>query len=220
MKRTLEPEYMDTVDEASSYDAMDHRVPNNSFVDRLIGLGAKGRILDVGCGPGQVSILMATRMSDVEVVGLDAAKTMLDLAELHRRQTTKDQAARLSFVLGDGKSLGFPDGHFDAVVNNTVLHHIPDPLPFLAECWRVLRPGGVLLIRDLFRPQNPEAALALVDEHAAQDSPMQRELFRASLHAALTPKELDEAARGAKIEDFEITIDSDRHMSLQISART
>ena len=54
MERELEPEYMDTEDEAASYAAMDHSAPNAAFVARLVELGAAGRMLDVGCGPGHI----------------------------------------------------------------------------------------------------------------------------------------------------------------------
>ena len=59
----------------------------------------------------------------------------------------------------------------------------------LREAWRVRAPEGALLIRDLFRPATPERALALVEQHAGEADAEQRALFRASLHAALTPEE-------------------------------
>jgi ubiquinone/menaquinone biosynthesis C-methylase UbiE len=213
MPRTLEPEYMDTVDEASSYDAMDHTLPNSAFVDRLVELGARGRMLDLGCGPGHMPLLVAERIADAQVIGLDAAETMLALAR--QKLAATNFADRVTFCRGDAKDLSFDDASFDVVFSNTVLHHIPDPLPFLSECRRVLRPEGVLVIRDLTRPATPADADQLVELHAAEADPTQRELFRASLHAALTPGELREAAEAAGIEGFEITRDSDRHMTLQ-----
>ena len=80
---------------------------------------------------------------------------------------------------------------------------------------RLLAPGGVLLIRDLFRPPTPERALELVGLHAAGETEYQRELFRASLHAAFEPDELRAIAREAGLAGVELVLDSDRHMSLQ-----
>ncbi len=213
MERELEPEYMDTVEEATSYDAMDHSLPNEAFVDRLIELGAQGRMLDLGCGPGHIPPLIAARIEEARIVGLDAAGTMLEIAE--RRRLESPHADRIEYRLADAKTLPFGDSEFDCVMSNTVLHHIPDPLPFLGEAARVLKPGGVLLIRDLFRPETPERARELVARHAADAAPDQQELFRASLHAALSPAELRDFADRAGLADCAIVLDSDRHMSLQ-----
>ncbi|MCA9320301.1 MAG: class I SAM-dependent methyltransferase [Planctomycetes bacterium] len=216
MPRTLEPEYMDTEEEANGYDAMDHTTPNAAFVGRLAYLGAQGQVLDLGCGPGHIEPLVCEAISGARVTGVDAAGTMLALAEGHRAKSPHRD--RIAYLRADVKSLPFEDASYDAVFSNTVMHHIPDPLPFLREARRVLRPGGALLIRDLFRPDEPELALALVAKHAADASPYQQELFRASLHAALTTDELDAIAKNAGLTGYEITLDSDRHMSLQIAA--
>jgi ubiquinone/menaquinone biosynthesis C-methylase UbiE len=217
MERVLEPEVMDTAEEADGYDSMDFSEPNGAFVGRLVELGARGRMLDIGTGPGHIPLLVCERIVDARVVGIDLARHMLAHAERHRKASP--HATRVEFRIADAKGLEFPDASFDAVFSNTILHHIPDPRPFLAEARRVLRPGGALLVRDLYRPPTPERALELVALHAAGGSPVQRELFHASLKAALTPEELRAVANGAGLGEAEIVIDTDRHMSLQIPAR-
>jgi ubiquinone/menaquinone biosynthesis C-methylase UbiE len=218
MERVLEPEVMDTVEEAESYDAMDHSAPNSAFVDRLVELGAGGSVLDIGCGPGHVPLMLVAMLPEAEVLGVDLSKEMLRIAEEHRAASA--HAERVRFQLGDAKGLEFPDGSFDTVCSNTILHHIPDPVPFLREAGRVLRPGGALLIRDLFRPVDAATVDALVAEHAAGEAERARELFRASLCAALTPEELRAAADAAGLETAEIVVDTDRHLSLQVRAET
>ncbi len=216
MERVLEPEVMDTAEEAETYDAMDHSEVNEAFVQRFLELGGGGRVLDVGCGPGHVPLLLVALDPTVEVVGVDLSREMLRIAEEHR--AVSPHGGRVSFRLGDAKALPFPDASFDAVMSNTILHHVPDPVPFLRECGRVLRPGGALLVRDLFRPASEAEVDALVARHAAAAPPRARELFRASLCAALTPDELREAAREAGLAEVEVVVDTDRHMSLQRSA--
>ncbi len=214
MNRVLEPEVMDTAEEADAYDAMDHTGPNRSFVERLALLGARGRALDVGCGPGHVALMVLDELESVtEVVGVDLSTNMLRHAQRHR--AASPHRDRLRFELGDAKGLPFQDGSFQTVFSNTILHHIPDPVPFLAEVWRVLAPGGTLLVRDLFRPADEATVAQLVAQHAAEAAPDQRELFRASLCAAFTPGELRRLAARAGLEDAEVTVDSDRHVSLQ-----
>jgi len=216
MQRTLEPELMDTEEEAASYDAMDNSASNAAVVELLVELGAHGRILDIGTGPGHIPLMVCERIAECTVVGIDLAKTMLRYAERHREASPYRD--RLEFRLADAKSLEFEDASFDTVFSNTILHHIPDPRTFLAEARRVLKPGGVLLIRDLFRPETPERALELVDLHVADGTPDQRELFRASLHAAFTVEELRELADEVGLADASISVDSDRHVSIRLSA--
>jgi len=213
MERVLEPEVMDTKEEAEAYDAMDHSGANDAFVARLFELGGHGKVLDIGCGPGHIALQLVTQNPELEVVGVDLSENMLKIAEEHRAVCS--QGERVSFLTADAKGLDFPDDSFDTVCSNTILHHIPDPVPFLAEAWRVLKPGGVLLIRDLFRPSDEATVAALVEQHGAEETAEAQELFRASLCAALTPDELVEVARKAGISGAEVQEDSDRHMSLQ-----
>lgn len=216
MERTLEPEVMDTPEEADGYDSMDHTEANEAFVARLVELGARGHMLDIGTGPGHIPLLVCERIDGATVVGVDLARHMLAHAERHR--ATSPHRDRVSYQLADAKGLAFDDGSFDVVYSNTILHHIPDPRPFLAEAARVLRPGGALLVRDLFRPESPERALELVGLHAAGADDYQQELFRASLHAAFTPDELRALVADVGLPGAEVVVDTDRHMSLQIAA--
>lgn len=217
MRRTPEPEAMDSDSEASDYDAMDNSVPNRAFIERLVSLGVHGRALDIGTGPGHIPLLLAERLPDVSVVGIDLSEHMLRRAEQHRMRSP--HAARLEFRLADAKTLPFADESFDAVFSNTILHHVSDPRRYLSEAWRVLRPGGTFLIRDLFRPPTAERARELVATHAGDATLDQQELLRASLHAALEPDELRALAREAGLVGVQLSIDSDRHMSLQAHAR-
>jgi ubiquinone/menaquinone biosynthesis C-methylase UbiE len=216
MERVLEPEVMDTAEEADGYDAMDHSGPNAAFVDRLTELNASGRFLDIGTGPGHIPLLVCERIPDSRVVGVDLAEHMLTHARRHL--AASPHADRVEFQLADAKGLAFEDASFDVVFSNTILHHIPDPRPFLSEAWRVLRPGGAFLIRDLFRPETPARAVELVSLYAADETPYNQELFRASLCAAFTPDELRALAAEAGLNAAELVIDTDRHMSLQRSA--
>lgn len=214
--RKLEPEVMDTPQEAADYDAMAHSEPNRRFVERLIELGAHGRMLDIGTGPGHIPLMVCETLPEAHVVAIDLAHHMLEIAERHR--AASPVGARVEFRIGDAKQLEFADGEFDTVFSNTILHHIRDPRPMLREAWRVLRPGGVLLIRDLFRPKDNVTVERLVDLYAAGMSVSQRGLLRDSLHAAFTPEELRDLVDECGLTGVEVVIDSDRHMSLQRAA--
>src|ERR1700741_3704425 len=121
MQPTPEPEAMDTAEEALAYDAMDNSGPNRAFVERLVTLGATGRVLDLGTGPGQIPLLLVERLADVTVVGIDLSEHMLRLAAAHRLRSP--HAARVEFQKVDAKHLPFPRDSFDVVCSNTILHH-------------------------------------------------------------------------------------------------
>ena len=217
MERILEPEAMDTAEEAEGYDAMDHTGANTAFMERLFELGAGGRMLDLGTGPAHLPILICERDPEARVLGLDLAHHMLRVAE--RNVRASGFGDRIELRHGDAKDVGLETGSFDAVYSNTILHHIPDPRPFLTEAARLVKPGGVLLIRDLFRPRDRETLEALVELHASGEDEYQRGLFGASLNAAFTPEELRAIADECGLQDVEIVVDTDRHMSLQRRAR-
>jgi ubiquinone/menaquinone biosynthesis C-methylase UbiE len=218
MERILEPEYMDTATDAQDYDAMDHAAANDAVTARFLELGGgRGRVLDVGTGPAQIPILLATRAEAVQAVALDAAAHMLALAR--RRLAATGLQRRVLLERADAKRLPHPAGAFDGVLSNTILHHIPDPVPFLREAFRVLRPGGAFLVRDLYRPPTEADAWALVDRHAAGANAAQRQLFFASFHAALRLDEARAAARAAGIHGARVAMSSDRHYSIELAAR-
>jgi ubiquinone/menaquinone biosynthesis C-methylase UbiE len=224
MQRILEPEVMDTLDEAQGYDAMDHSEPNNNFVQRLVELGAAGRMLDIGTGPGHIPLLVCARIAGATVTAVDLSQHMLEIAR--RKAAASPWAGRIEFRLADAKGLPFPDGAFDTVFSNTILHHIPDPRPFLREARRVLKSGGgkegTLLIRDLFRPDSNKRVEELVRLHTEGANEYQKQLFRQSLQASLTPEELRNVAAESGLtarDGFAVVVDTNRHMSLQRRAR-
>lgn len=221
LDRQLEPEVMDDPAEAAAYDAMDHRVANAAFVDRLtelIGDKPQGVALDLGTGPGNIPILLCQHIAGWRVVATDLAESMLALAR--SKVARAGLAERIDLRQADVKQLDLPDAGFDAVFSNTILHHIPEPIAMLREARRVLKPGGALLIRDLFRPTSQEELDRLVTVHAADCDPEQRRLFAESLRAALTPEELAALAGQAGMDDARVTVDTDRHMSLQWHRRS
>jgi SAM-dependent methyltransferase len=108
------------------------------------------RVLEVGCGPGRLSIRLA-RQHGLEVTGLDLDPAMIDRARANADRPGNSDQPRPSFLVGDVATLAFPDRSFDLVVSTLSMHHWADPTAGLAEIGRVLRPGSRALIWD-FRP--------------------------------------------------------------------
>jgi ubiquinone/menaquinone biosynthesis C-methylase UbiE len=218
LARVLEPEVMDTEEESVAYDRMDHSEVNRLLVDRFLELGAGGRILDLGTGPAHVPVLLASRRPDLRIVAVDAAESMLRIGAEHVARAGCGE--RVELLLADAKRLPLEDRSFDAVLSNSIVHHIPDPLPFFREVARVVKPSGAILLRDLRRPRDEAELHRLVALHAAGADDRQRGLFRDSLHAAFTVSEIAALLARAGLEDLEVTATSDRHWSAVRRAAT
>lgn len=155
MQRVTEPEVMDSPQEAVEYDAMDFLEVNTAFAERALELGSPvGLILDAGTGTARIPILMCQRRPQWQVIGIDLAQSMLDVGRKNVEDSGLQQQIKLELV--DAKQMPYPDAHFDMVVSNSIIHHLPNPLPFLQELKRVLKPNAAILLRDLIRPDSEE----------------------------------------------------------------
>jgi ubiquinone/menaquinone biosynthesis C-methylase UbiE len=110
---------------------------------------AGARVLEVGCGPGHLSIRLARH--GFAVTGLDLDPAMIARARTNADRPGNSDQRRPSLLVGDVASLAFPDRSFDLVVSTLSMHHWADPTAGLAEIGRVLRPGDRALVWD-FRP--------------------------------------------------------------------
>jgi ubiquinone/menaquinone biosynthesis C-methylase UbiE len=218
LQRCLEPELMDTSDEARDYDSMDHSAVNRLFVDDLLqGDETAGDILDLGTGTAQIPIELCGRGGDFRVMATDAAMHMLELARYNIEAA--GMTDRIQLALVDAKQLPYPDRTFDVVMSNSIVHHIPDPSHVLREALRVVRPGGLLFFRDLFRPADEQTLTQLVDTYAADCSAEQRQLFAQSLHAALSLPEIRDLVEQLGFNPETVQATSDRHWTWRATAK-
>jgi SAM-dependent methyltransferase len=141
------------IGDARAYDRLSHRILLGSFFGGIVADIATNvtdgaQVLEVGCGPGHLSIRMARELG-LETTGLDLDPAMIDVARANADDAAGEKGGKPSFVLGDVASLPFPDGSFDLVVSTLSMHHWSDPRAGLSEIGRVLRPGGRALVWDL-----------------------------------------------------------------------
>jgi len=101
-------------------------------------------LLDVGCGGGQAAIRLKERYPHLCLTGIDLSADMIARA----RQRSQSKGYAIRFEVADAQALLFPDASFDVVYSFGSAKHWPDPLKGFGECWRVLKPGGELLVAD------------------------------------------------------------------------
>jgi ubiquinone/menaquinone biosynthesis C-methylase UbiE len=131
-------------------------ITDKDHVRRLIdpiGVAARGRVLDVACGPGIVTAELAGAAQSV--VALDLTPEMLIKA---RERCAKAGRANVRFQEGTATALPFDDASFDAVVTRLSFHHFVEPHKVVAEMHRVLKPSGVLAVADVVTAEDAEQA--------------------------------------------------------------
>lgn len=218
-RRVPEPELMEDPEQARAYSDADFAAPHDAVVADLLARhpslrdGAP-RVVDLGCGPADVLARYAAALPNATFVGIDGGPVMLglgreriarlgladrvELAEL-RLPATEDALERL--------------GRFDAVVSNSLLHHLDAPTTLWSTVRALGAPGTVVHAFDLRRPADDAAVDALVEQHARGEPDVLREDFRASLRAAYRPDEVQSQLEAAGLADS-LVVESigDRHL--------
>jgi len=216
LSRILEPEVMDTPEEARDYDSMDHSQVNRVFVADFLAIwNGQSPILDLGTGTALIPIEFCRQSPKGVIVAVDAAAHMLKLAEANVRQSGFE--SRISCRLVDAKRMAFADGTFPAVMSNSIVHHIPEPRSVFAEIARVVEPGGTVFVRDLLRPADEDALLHLVETYTAGANDHQKKMFAESLHAALTVDEVKELVASVGFDPLGVRQTTDRHWTWVVS---
>jgi len=170
---------------------------------RLLGGRQRGRALDIGTGPGQIVLKLAHRLTLWKFTGVDRSQAMIAQANHNLAVAGSLLAGRVEFQTADGNSLPFPDGTFDFVMCNSVLHHLAEPQKLFWQMARLAKPGGSILLRDLRRPGRLAYPLH-VWRHGWHYSGTMRRLFRDSVRSAYTIEELQRMLdssplRGARV---------------------
>ena len=204
---------MDTAEQARAYAAADFTEPHEAFVarfrDRFPDFNG-GRVLDLGCGTADVTVRFARGYTEVRVVGVDGAPAML--AEGVRLVERAGLGARVTLELVRLPDPALSGAAYDAVISNSLLHHLADPAVLWSSIEAAARPRAPVFVMDLRRPVSTDAAQQLVDAYAADESPMLRDDFYRSLCAAYTPDEVRSHLDGAGLRRFQVEPIGDRHL--------
>jgi SAM-dependent methyltransferase len=217
MKRIPEPEeLMDDPAQARAYAEADFSEPNQLFLELFADLHGgplDGLALDLGCGPGDIPLDFVQRHPAARIEAVDGAPAMLELARA-KLAARPELTARVIWRCDHLPCTELPAAGYDAVLSNSLLHHLADPLDLWRTVARCARPGAAVLVMDLARPHSETAVDALVETHALDAPEVLRRDFRNSLFAAYTPVEVADQLVAAGLPPLEVRMVSDRHLAV------
>ena len=213
MKRTPEPELMENPSQVKAYADADFSRSDSMVVTALekylkkVGktLNKNDLILDIACGPGNISERIAKNWPFVKVVGIDGSKEMLNqadkkLCESLRKNLTYELIEINSIATGE-KKISFKA---DVLVSNSALHHFHDPYRF----WDALKKLGknrcIHIHRDLIRPSSIEKAFEIKEKYLSTSPEILKKDFYASLKASFTVDEVNQQLVNAGLSQLEV----------------
>lgn len=218
LARTPEPELMDEPEQVRAYANADFTASDSAMIERMAALcgDAPGPILvDLGCGPGNISFRLAHRWPAARVVGIDGAQAMLAIAR-ERLEAEPALEGRLSFQqavlpLRDPGELA---GSCSTLVSNSLLHHLHDPLVLWETLRELAGPGAFVYVQDLRRPSSSDALEDMVRQEMSAAPEVLRRDFQASLHAAFTPAEVEQQLQQAGVSGLQVSPLKQRHLEV------
>jgi trans-aconitate methyltransferase len=213
MKRIPEPELMDDAEQARAYAQADFSEPHQAFIEHFrerLADHVPRHVVDLGCGPADITIRFARAFPHCRITGVDAADAMLALARDAvgaAGLTSRIELRKVRLPAGAPRT-----GGFDTLISNSLLHHLADA----QVLWQTLKDAGTegaaVFVMDRLRPESVARATELVKEYCGDEPEVLRRDFFHSLLAAYRPDEV-----GAQIEAaglgtcLQLEVVSDRH---------
>ena len=203
----------------------------NSFADEflaqldLISSGTRGssstraaagdyfHVLDVGTGTARIPIEICTRRGDILCTAVDRATRALQTARRNVQQAGLNCAIRIEKA--DANSLPFANASFDGVISSSLLHHVANRHGVLTEMVRVLRPGGLLFVRDTLRGSDAGQIAHILSRGSCDNHAAQRAVFDSAFHAMLNIDEARDLALTAGLPRECVRQSGPRHWMLE-----
>lgn len=216
MERIPEPELMDEAEQARAYAEADFAEPHDRCIEllknALSDLPQTGAALDLGCGPGDVTLRLAHALPNWTIDGLDGSAAMLHYGhEAVHRAGLAERITLQKVYLPNGDA---PRDRYDLIFSNSLLHHLADPRVLWQSIHRWANPNAAIFIMDLLRPNSPEVAAQLVAQYAANEPEILVRDFYHSLLAAYRVDEVQVQLQQSQLQALEMQVVSDRHFIL------
>ena len=215
MNRVPELELMLGDEQARAYAAADFESAHSRyptlFAEAFPDRPAKALVLDIGCGPCDVTIRFARANPGYTFHAVDGSSAMLKYGR-ERIEREGDLAGRIQLIEGYIPEAQLPVKSYDVIMSSSLLHHLPDPQALWTTVRQRSRPGTLVFVVDLFRPASRTDAEAITASYTGNEPDVLRRDFFNSLLAAFTPEEVRQQLAEAALLTLRITTISDRHL--------
>ena len=206
---------MDDPKHAIAYANADFEKINNRVIEifdiEFPDIEIKGTILDLGCGPGDITFRFAKHFPGSTVIGIDGAAVMIELANQRKCRET-EFLSNIKFIEAEIPVAPIPGIPYDLIVSNSLYHHLHNP----EVLWKTIldygSSGTKIFIVDLFRPDSKERADWLVNEYSGNEPEILKKDFYNSLCASFEPAEVEQQLSNIGLSDLSVKIVSDRHL--------
>lgn len=213
MKRIPEPELMVAPEQVRAYAQADFKEPHSNFINLFKkyspDINPCGLVLDLGCGPGDISFRFAIAFPNTKIRGIDGSEEMVNYANrlLDKKPNLKDRVEFIHSMIQEYR----PSEKYDYIISNSLLHHLSDPR-VLWDGIKSLSKGSLkVFIMDLLRPESIEKAMCLVEQYVKNEPDILKRDFYKSLLAAFEIDEVKGQLAEASL-NFEVEQVSDRHL--------
>lgn len=204
---------MNDSEQALAYSEADFTEPHDRFIElfreTFPGFNRSEKVMDLGCGPADITVRFAKAYPETRIIGLDGAEEMLRLGKY--RLQASGLAHRITLIHA---FLPLPDHscQCDTLISNSLLHHLRDPMTLWETILQLCSKGSTLFIMDLMRPDSQETAKRMVTQYAADEPEILQNDFYRSLLAAYTPQEVAVQLAQAGLDHLHVKAISDRHL--------
>ena len=225
MERIPETELMEKKDQVISYDEADFSEGEFNLVNQInyyllkkkISLGEKDLIVDLGCGPGNISEKLAIKWPNTEVVGIDGSKEMIVRAEYNKKISTHQKKLKnLRYICSDIKDIKsnnfLSKKKISLLVSNSLIHHITHLEDFFNTIRSLSSNITVNFHKDLKRPYDEQSALKLKARCSSKYNEILTNDYYASLRASYTFKELKKFTLENDLSSLDVLEDGDEYL--------
>jgi len=225
MERIPEPELMEKKDQVLSYDEADFSGGEVNLINQInyyllrknISLGEKDLIVDLGCGPGNISEKLAIKWPNTEVVGIDGSKEMILRAEYNKSISSNQKKLKnLSYICSDIKDIKSNNfllkKRISLLVSNSLIHHITNLEDFFNTIRSLSSKSTVNFHKDLKRPLDEKSALELKAQCSTKYNEILTNDYYASLRASYTFKELKNFTLENDLSSLDVFEEGDNYL--------
>ena len=225
MERVPEPELMEEKEQVISYDEADFSEGEVNLINQInyyllrknIFLGEKDLIVDLGCGPGNISEKLAIKWPNTEVVGIDGSKEMILRAEYNKSISTNQKKLKnLRYILSDIKDIKLNNfllkKKITLLVSNSLIHHIINLDDFFNVIRSLSNNMTINFHKDLKRPLNEKSALELKAQCSTKYNEILTNDYYASLRASYTFKELKNFTLENDLSSLDVFEEGDNYL--------